>query len=72
MLKDRYNEWIKKLASNLDCLDKQVSKLTAGDLRIARKRDREGKVKFNATVDPNKLEEFGTHEGSNFDSSDED
>ena len=69
MLKDKYNDWIRKLATDLESLDKQVTKLTAGDLRIAKKRD--GKIKFNATRDPNSLEVFGIRE-NNFDSSDED
>ena len=69
MLVDRYNQWIRKLASDLDSLDKQVKKLTAGDLRIAKKKD--GKIKFNSRRDPNKLEEFGAHD-EDFESADED
>ena len=60
ILVEKYNQWIKKLATDLDSLDKQVSKLTAGDLRIAKKRD--GKIKFNSRRDPNKLEVFGVHD----------
>lgn len=37
-----------------------MTKLTAGDLRIAKKRD--GKIKFKPNRDPNKLEVFGTHD----------
>ena len=59
MLVDRYNSWLKKLAADLSSLDMQVKKLTAGDLRIAKKRD--GKIKFNPERDPNKLEVFGQH-----------
>lgn len=69
MLVDRYNQWIRKLASDLDSLDSQVKKLTAGDLRIAKKRD--GKIKFNAKRNPNHLEVFGAHD-EDFDSADED
>ena len=63
MLVDRYNMWLKRLADELDSLDKQVAKLTAGDLRIARKRD--GKIKFNPNRDPSKLETFGNHDDGN-------
>ena len=66
MLVDRYNNWLKKLSHDLESLDKQVKKLTAGDLRIAKKRD----VKFKPERDPNSLEEFGKHEEGN-DSDDE-
>lgn len=66
---DKYNLWIRKLASDLDSLDKQVRKITAGDLRIAKKRD--GKIKFNSKRDPNKLEVFGAHD-EDFESADED
>ena len=36
LLVDRYDLWIKRLSANLDSLDQQVRKLTAGDLRIAK------------------------------------
>ena len=68
-LLDRYKHWIGKIASELRSLDQQVSKLTAGDLRIAKKRD--GKIKFNVHRDPNKLEVFGCHDDG-VDSCDED
>ena len=63
LLVDKYNHWVDKMSTNLDCLDQQVAKLTAGDLRIAKKR--EGKIKFNSNRDPNKLAVYGNHDNDN-------
>ena len=71
MLKDKYDMWSRKLASDPHSLDMQVTKLCAGDLRIARKRDAKGKVKYNPNRDRSSLEVFGGR-GENFNSSDED
>ena len=63
LLVDKYNHWVDKMSTNLDCLDQQVAKLTAGDLRIAKKR--EGKIKFNSNRDPHKLAVYGNHDNDN-------
>lgn len=70
LLVERYDQWVKKLAKNLDSLDQQVRKLTAGDLRIAKKKD--GKIEFDSSRDPKKLEEYGDHDNDQYDSGDED
>ena len=46
---------------NLHTLDNQVTKLTSGDLRVAKRKD--GKVKFNPNRDPNSLEAGGNRSG---------
>ena len=58
------------MEKDLNSLDKQVTKLTSGDLRIAKKRD--GKLKFNPTRDAVSLEAYGgKHGDSRADSGDE-
>ena len=38
-----------------------MTTLTSGDLRIAKKRDRDGRCTFKASRDPKKLQKFGAH-----------
>lgn len=53
ILVERYSLEIEQIGKNLNCLDKQTANLTAGDLNIVKKRD--GKIQFNANLDPQEL-----------------
>ena len=54
LLAKNYNEALLRMEKDLGNLDKQVTKLTAGDLRVAKKRD--GKIKFDPRRDPRQLD----------------
>ena len=57
LLVDRYTDALDRMEKDLGSLDSQVTSLTAGDLRIAKKR--EGKIKFNPSRDAKSLEVYG-------------
>ena len=57
VLAQQYNEALSRMEKDLSKLDKQVIKLTSGDLRIAKRRD--GKVKFDPSRDAKSLEAYG-------------
>ena len=60
VLAAKYNESLERMEKDLNNLDKQVTKLTSGDLRIAKRRD--GKIQFDPKRNAKSLETYGKYD----------